>query len=132
MRLPQSLPLQYRFLVRQHITPFDDVDFRQPARSGVSMRHDFKQGVPVELGFHYALDYLVELRTLYLQGVRHVLDVFSLFVYTGKHIAVAENLAFQCLDNGTYMSVLLQAGFIQVNEPGAVIENISRAGILTA
>ena len=63
MRLPQSLPLQYRFLVRQHITPFDDVDFRQPARSGVSMRHDFKQGVPVELGFHYALDYLVELRT---------------------------------------------------------------------
>ena len=30
------------------------------------------------------------------------------------------------------MSVLLQAGFIQVNEPGAVIENISRAGILTA
>lgn len=57
---------------------------------------------------------------------------FPFFVYTGKHIAVAENLAFQCLDNGTYMSVLLQAGFIQVNEPGAVIENISRAGILTA
>ena len=27
----------------------------------------------------------------------------------------------RCLDNGTYMSVLLQAGFIQVNEPGAVI-----------
>ena len=30
------------------------------------------------------------------------------------------------------LSMALQAGFIQVNEPGAVIENISRAGILTA
>ena len=64
-------------------------------------------------------------------GVLNILDILSLLIDTSKHIPITENLALQSLDDGADMCVLLKAGIIEVDEFGAVIENVARFDVST-
>lgn len=64
-------------------------------------------------------------------GGFYVFYVFSLLIHASQHVSVADNLTFQRFDYSTDMRVLLQAGFVQVNQFGTVIENSAVANILS-
>ena len=123
VRQPQALTLDNDALVGQHVAPLDAVHLLQPTRVGVDVGHDFQQRVAVELGLDDAPDDFVELRALNLLALFHIFDVFALVVLTGEHVPVAENLAFERLDDGTDVRVLLQAGVVQVDQAGTVVED---------
>lgn len=123
VRQPQALPFDDDALVRQDVAPLDAVHLFQFARVRVDVGHDFQQRVAVEFRFDDASYHFIELTALYLLALFYVLNIFALVVQAGEHVAVAENLAFERLDDGTDVCVLLQAGVVQVNQACPVIEN---------
>ena len=123
VRFPDALAFEDHTLVGQHVAPLDAVHLGELAGLRIDTGHDFQKRVSVKFGFHDALDNLVELRTLNFLRLFHILDVFALPVHTGEHVAVTQYLAFERLDDGPDMRVLLEAGFVQVDEPCPVIED---------
>ena len=131
VRLPDALTFEDDTLVRQHVAPLDAVHLGELARLRVDGGHDFQQGVAIELGFHDALDDFVELRTLNFLRLLHILDVLALLVHAGEHVAVTQYLAFERLDDGADMGILLKAGFVQVDQARPVVEDAPEQHVLT-